>query len=164
MSKPRHTSRRGKKPSAAPVMRRLAKRGRPFEKGNSNGISTRFAPGVSGNPGGRPRSAKYSDSLRQMVAADVGDTFKPQTNADIVARKVFRLAKRGNLGAIRELGDRCEGRPAQNISVNGEGDNLKTIISIMTSMSEVAGPPEGFVARALPAGEAVADEQSDDND
>ena len=137
------------KTSGTPRLRRVAPRGKPFEKGNSHGIATRFAPGVSGNPGGCPKYKKYSDSLRAMVAADVNDKFPIQTGADAIAHKVFKLAKRGNMGAIRELGDRCEGRPAQAIHVDGEGDSLKLLIASMERVSSQIGPPEGWEPRLL---------------
>jgi hypothetical protein len=43
---------------------------------------------------------------------------------DRIARTCVRLAEDGDLGAIREIGDRLEGRPLQRIEAEGDAAGL----------------------------------------
>ncbi len=40
---------------------------------------------------------------------------------DELAEKLITLAEQGDLGALKELGDRFEGKPAQRVEMTGEG-------------------------------------------
>jgi hypothetical protein len=77
-----------------------------------NNIGPRWQPGQSGNPLGRQRSV--TDALRRQ-AAEVADDGR--TRAEILATQLWDMALAGNLQAIRELLDRCEGRAHQHQSV-----------------------------------------------
>ena len=143
---------RGKKQSASPVFRaKRQPRGKRFPKGNTIGISTRFVKGVCPNPGGRPKSKMLSEALRAGLAADIDAPIVPQTNAEAVAARIIKLAKKGNISAAREAGDRSEGRPAQSLDIHdGRPDPLTVIAEAMNRRSAVIGPPEGseFVIEA----------------
>ena len=41
---------------------------------------------------------------------------------EALAEKLLTLAEQGDLGALRELGDRIEGKPAQGVTVSGDPD------------------------------------------
>jgi hypothetical protein len=71
---------------------------------------TRFRPGQSGNPGGRPKiktlSQAYRSQLEQVNPADpAGRTF-----AECIAENLVKLAAKGNVQACIELADRVEGK------------------------------------------------------
>ena len=70
------------------------------------GKATQFKPGVSGNPGGRPKSKPITDLLRELLEED------PQMARDI-AKKLLQLAKKGSLGHFKEMTDRIEGPVVQ---------------------------------------------------
>jgi len=147
-----------RKRAASPVLRaRQAPRGLPFPKGHTIGLATRFAPGQSGNPGGRPKSKKLSDAYRAIAESDLDDPVPVRTNAEAIARKIFLMAKRGNLSAAREIADRCEGRPMMRIENDGQ-NNLAVLIASMNEVSEKLGPPEGHPRSRPPLLEAGDDE------
>ena len=66
-----------------------------------------FAPGESGNPGGRPKKD------RQLTAAL--ETIVDKTE---LAEKLWGLAKGGDLSAIKYIYDRLEGSPTQRHEVS----------------------------------------------
>jgi hypothetical protein len=141
-----------------PVLRQRAKNSSSgFQKGTQIGIATRFQKGVSGNPGGRPRSAKYSEALRQLLTMDPTETIPVRTNAEKLAKQVFQLATTGKkkLGAICEIGDRAEGRPATTVAVNGsDGDPVVQLIADMHAIgARLYGKPEGMPVRNKTASE-----------
>jgi ribosomal protein L17 len=122
--------------------------GRPFPKGNK--IGHRFKPGESGNPGGRPKSKKLSEAYRALLEADPKTTVVPTTNAEAVAARLIKLAKKGNISAAREAADRAEGRPAVSVSLEKQTDPLTELVVAMGQMSERLGPPpEGSEGQEL---------------
>ena len=66
----------------------------------------RFVPGYSGNPGGRPhKDESLTDVLRRKV------------DKDLIASKLIELAvERGDLGALKYINDRLDGRPVETIN------------------------------------------------
>ncbi len=78
-----------------------------------------FPKGVSGNPAGRPKKALLSDALRRQLAEAVQGA-PEKTIAEHIARALIREAVSGNVQAIREIGDRTEGKPAQAIALDLE--------------------------------------------
>ncbi len=76
-----------------------------------------FKPGQSGNPNGRPKKALLSDALRRQLAEAVQGA-PEKTIAEHIARALIREAVAGNVQAIREVGDRTEGKPAQAIALD----------------------------------------------
>jgi|HubBroStandDraft_6_1064221.scaffolds.fasta_scaffold203518_2 hypothetical protein len=168
MSKRTKSSKRVRKQSLAPVVRgklpRLKKRprGKSFEPGNTIGASTRFQKGNRANPGGRPSYKKYSEALRALVAADPNQEFEIDTNAAVLAARILKMAKKGNLGAIREVGDRTEGRAAITLHSDGAADQVALLIASMTERGHELGRPEGWQPPLLEAGEEQEEEAADD--
>jgi hypothetical protein len=76
-----------------------------------------FKPGQSGNPAGRPKKALLSDALRRQLAEAMQGA-PEKTIAEVIARALIREAVAGNVQAIREVGDRSEGKPAQAIALD----------------------------------------------
>src|SRR5262249_296661 len=82
-------------------------------------IAMVWKPGQSGNPvGKKPGTLKekpYRDALRMEIAA--GEDFK---GLRAIARAHLEKARSGDMAAIKELGDRLDGRPAQESNVSLE--------------------------------------------
>ena len=74
--------------------------------------------GVSGNPGGRPKSKAlshaYRDRLEQVVTGDPEE----RTYAEKIAEVLAGLALKGNVEAARELANRAEGKAPQSIAMS----------------------------------------------
>lgn len=91
--------------------------------GNPNigveGKNTRFKPGVSANPGGRPRRKIISEAYKAILEHEDLETFKPQTNAEHIALEMVKEARGGKakVSAASELADRTEGKPRQSYEV-----------------------------------------------
>lgn len=65
------------------------------------------------NPRGQQRDKPYRDALRMELAA-AGDNMKELRE---IARAHIDAAKSGDMGAIKELADRMDGKPAQEQTV-----------------------------------------------
>ncbi len=76
-----------------------------------------FKPGQSGNPAGRPKKALLSDALRRQLAI-AAPGMPEKTQAETIAAALIAEAIAGNVQAIREVGDRTEGKPAQAIALD----------------------------------------------
>ncbi len=76
-----------------------------------------FKPGQSGNMKGRPRKALLSDALRRQLAI-IAPGMPERTQAELIAAALISEAIAGNVQAIREVGDRSEGKPAQAIALD----------------------------------------------
>lgn len=74
-----------------------------------------FMPGRSGNPGGRPRTRFLVEAIRR-IAAEPNDA-SGRTKAEALAEKLWKIAFKGSLAAMREIMDRAEGKPEQSINV-----------------------------------------------
>ena len=83
-----------------------------------------FAPGESGNPNGRP---KKGESLTAILR-EYGNLIKEAENGDrkpmkeLLAAKLFELALKGDITAIKYVYDRLEGTPKQTTEVTGNMD------------------------------------------
>jgi hypothetical protein len=105
------TTRRAK--SKKPENRLNSKR-----KGNPNAQLTpemeaaKFQPGVSGNPGGRPKTKPITDELRQLLDESYAcreRRFKGQSNARVLAVRMFEIAIAGDVGAANQIANRLDG-------------------------------------------------------
>jgi hypothetical protein len=88
-----------------------------FAPGNK--IGNRFSKGESGNSAGRPRLTKLSDSLRQKIAETNPDA-PEETIAEQIAQTLITMALSGDLQAIKEVFDRCEGRAPVTLDVGSK--------------------------------------------
>jgi len=88
-------------------------------RGQSEGSKrTRFQPGVSGNPGGRPKSKLLSEAYKRALEAEIlTGKFKGLTEAEVIAQRLLDEAKKGKVNAASELADRVEGKPRQSYEV-----------------------------------------------
>ncbi len=69
-----------------------------------------WVKGQSGNPNGRPRTGRALAEALRAVGEEDG-------NLEAVARKVWELAKEGNLRAIGLLAERLDGKPQKGEEV-----------------------------------------------
>jgi hypothetical protein len=86
-----------------------------FAPGNS--IGKKFPSGSSGNPSGRPRLTKLTESLREQLS-EISPDADEQSIAEQIAKTLIRLALSGDVQAIREIGNRTEGLPKQAIDLD----------------------------------------------
>lgn len=90
---------------------------------------TRFKPGKSGNPAGRPpgipnartrylRLLQLTEKISNPVTGELEEfSIMEQLDMQIIAK-----ARRGDIAAYKEIMDRLEGKPKQSVDVSG-GDN-----------------------------------------
>jgi len=93
----------------------------------ARGQAFRFKPGQSGNPGGRPRTAKLSEACRAKLASPVPGDPEIRSFADVITDKLALQALKGDIRAAQELADRAEGRPSQ-MAPPAEQSGVKYII------------------------------------
>jgi hypothetical protein len=75
-----------------------------------------FRPGVSGNPNGRPRTAKFSEAARRL-AEEIGQNGK--TGAEQLAEHCFRCALKGSARHAELFLAYTEGKPKQGVELSG---------------------------------------------
>lgn len=80
-----------------------------------------FPSGVSGNPGGRPKVKRW----RQAIEAALGRNPTGEPNferTEAIAEALVIAAMAGDLQAIKEIGDRIDGKVPQAL-VGGDDDS-----------------------------------------
>lgn len=127
------------------------------QAGDARTTTGQFAPGVSGNPDGKGgfgdnpenRSSGHWDKEESItywynkilrMTDDEYDKWKPANRAQRIALKRVITAEGGDelaLKTTKEITDRTEGRPKQDIDMNLTGDDIVPII-------------KGFVIPTLP--------------
>jgi len=101
----------------------------------------RFRRGRSGNPGGRPKEKPFKAALDMELKA-AGEDHKKLRG---IARKLIACAEKGESWAIREIADRLDGRPAQEIT--GDADQAPQIEGFTIT---IVDPPSRETATGLP--------------
>jgi hypothetical protein len=74
-----------------------------------------WKPGQSGNLGGRPKRDAITAALREQLEAQA--KAGTRSVADEIAGALIKRALKGDVRAIREIADRTEGRPRQQLEV-----------------------------------------------
>ena len=72
-----------------------------------------FEKGDRANPKGRPKVKPWADALRIAASCEHGKD-KKKTKLRAIAEKTVSMALNGDIAAIKEIGDRLEGKPAQS--------------------------------------------------
>ena len=75
-----------------------------------------FEPGQSGNPAGSQKAKRFYNALDRAIAQD--DSKRLRDAAD----KLLDLAAAGEPWATQMLADRLDGKPAQQLQIQGDAD------------------------------------------
>ncbi|MGC2765615.1 MAG: DUF5681 domain-containing protein [Candidatus Acidiferrum sp.] len=75
-----------------------------------------FRPGRSGNPQGRPRTARFSEAARQL-ASEIGTS--GLTGAEALAQYCFHRALKGSARHAELFLNYSEGKPKQGVELSG---------------------------------------------
>ena len=88
-------------------------------KDRTRGITPhRFAPGVSGNPGGRPKGSTLRNEIIRIMAEEYPDDPQGRTWLQLFALTLVELAMQGHPQAIREVCGRFDGAIPQAIDLD----------------------------------------------
>ena len=79
--------------------------------------ATRWKPGQSGNPGGRPKMSRLSQACRDVLSQPFPGDAEGRTYAEKIARVLAEKAAAGDIRAAQEIADRAEGRARQAIEI-----------------------------------------------
>ncbi len=80
------------------------------------------------NPGGGKGQDKiWSDALRRAVMRE-SDTVEGKKRIEVMADKCARMAETGDMAAIREIGDRLDGKSPQYSEIAGAGGTSLTLV------------------------------------
>ena len=91
------------------------------------GKATQFAPGVSGNPGGRPGTKPITDAIIQLLnlRPECSKARKKyRSRLQQLAGKLLELGLRGNVEAIKVVLDQVQGKPRQAVDISHQFDFL----------------------------------------
>ena len=84
-----------------------------FVAGHRIGKATRFKPGRSGNPSGRPKKSALDYALESILELPSGK--KNRRIVDELARALIRQAIKGNARVARLISERIGGKPLQRV-------------------------------------------------
>lgn len=90
----------------------------------------------SPNPKGRPKRDWTVQGLIEQAMEEEDETGVPAKK--IVYNKLVALAKRGDLMAIKELNNRLDGMPKQNLTMSGD-ENNPIKVDITSTLDKVYG-------------------------
>lgn len=96
-----------------------------MSKGNPNpNKSTRFKPGQSGNPKGRPKGTlSLTDVLRQLGEIEDVEIRRGEpkiSRKEALGHKLWNMALSGKSEIARYIYDRLDGKPTQEIKVHND--------------------------------------------
>jgi hypothetical protein len=117
------------------------------------GEATRWKPGQSGNPGGRPKTAPLSHACCEVLAQPVRDDPEGRTYAQKIAAILAEKAAGGDIRAAQELADRAEGKPRQSIEV--EHTKLREAFDRMSREELEAYARDGALPEWFPKDETI---------
>lgn len=83
------------------------------------------------------KSRDWADALRRLTSRPVDDPENPgktRKRIEAIAEKLIKLAEEGDMQALKEIGDRIDGKSMQSVELAGEGGG-----PIITKTLQVAG-------------------------
>jgi Family of unknown function (DUF5681) len=86
------------------------------------GVATRFKPGQSANPNGRPPRTPYADAHRRVAELSVAELENSPDDSVVIrsAKAVARDAMKGNIPAAVEAANRTEGKHRELVEQDAE--------------------------------------------
>lgn len=118
-----------KKPQKQANNRGSGRKKRPQKPADRNPDGT-FAPGVSGNPGGRPKGASLTSLLRAWL--DTEDAKSGKLHAELLIEALVREGKKGSSRHAKLIFDRIDG-PARPVE-----EKQTTVRDVAAEISEAA--------------------------
>jgi Family of unknown function (DUF5681) len=103
--------------------------------------------GQSGNPGGRPSEKVFTDAIRIVVAEE--DPVRKKRKLRCLAEKLYEEAMNGEGWAICQIGDRLDGKPAQEQTVT----TMRLSVNELSDEDLIAIIEQGNAAQAQQAGD-----------
>ncbi len=104
-----------------------------------NSVGAQFQPGTSGNPNGRPKDSTSITAEAKRLLAKPGQGNR--LNATLVAEKLLSLALAGNVEALRYLGDRTDGKPAQAVTLSLDEGPLHHRLNVIDGGPRLSAAP-----------------------
>ncbi|MBE0418182.1 MAG: hypothetical protein IBX63_10495 [Coriobacteriia bacterium] len=111
----------------------------PAEQANNRRADGTFAPGVSGNPAGRPPGSVSLSTVLKVKLATVAPGDERRTYAEVLVDEVFRLAADGNAAALRLVWEYVEGKPPQSLRVTAAKPQRRDDLADAVMFDPVAG-------------------------
>lgn len=111
-----------------------------------------FQPGVSGNPGGRPKGPSPKTVLLRQLGQKGPDG---RRNVDAIIAALIEQARDGKIDAIREILDRVDGKVPQQQQVTGDGGGPLRIASYDIHVGLAAIAPRSEPDRLAPVEASV---------
>lgn len=89
-----------------------------------------FEPGQSGNPGGRRKAKPFLDALRlEAKACENGEPCEAKPGS--LRWNARKLLEAGEVGTIKEVADRFDGKVAQAIVGDDDEDPINVVTKIV---------------------------------
>lgn len=121
--------------------------------------SSRFRPGQSGNPGGRPKGRSLTALIRealereQVAPESEGGGSTGKTGAEALAEVIVGRALKGQFLFAKEVLDRTEGKVRQQLDVSATGELFSTVLYLPENGRDGSKPTgPGDPTAAGPAG------------
>jgi hypothetical protein len=100
-----------------------------------------WQPGESGNPSGAPKRAKlWRDAINRAIKRREQED--PQA-LEKLAEKILLAVDAGDVSAMKELGDRIDGKPAQAITGGDDDDSPLRLEVIKRVIVDPTHDPDG---------------------
>lgn len=108
--------------------------------GGSPPVGSRFKPGQSGNPSGRPKGVSLTTAIIKVLKeSDPDDTTGKRKRLDTLALAIIQQAAAGNKTAIQQIWERLDGivQPANTTDDRGDIDTLIAALSNPENIKQI---------------------------
>lgn len=96
-----------------------------------------FQPGVSGNPGGRPKQKLWTEAIKRAVEKVDQTDGVSQARLDSLAEALVAAGLAKEVQALKEIGDRLEGKVPQAL-VGADGESAPELVITWLSQPPAA--------------------------
>lgn len=92
---------------------------------------TQFKPGVVSNPNGRPKGSLSLVAILKEKLEEIPEGMDKKTYAQLLVQKALSVAlKEGDVGMIKDMFDRVDGKAQASVDVTTNGKDLQiTVVS-----------------------------------